>query len=260
MKVILLYSLMILPLASRAAGVTADEIMKKNFTASKFADSTSDSTFRLINEGGQERVRETKSESKMIPGTLDNQRLVTFLSPSDVKGTKTLLVEHSGKNDDIWIYLPALKKVRRLVANNKKDAFVGTDFSYGDVIGYQVQDWNHKLQKEDKVDGRDCYLIESTPKTAEIADSTGYSKRVNCIDKESFVAISAEGYDQSGALLKKMVAKNLEKLDAKNGKWAPLYIESKNVQTNHKTVIELKNYKVNVGVKDEVFTARNLEK
>ena len=122
---------------SFAEAPSADEIMKKNFMTSKFTDSTADQTMRLINKDGKERVRESSGLTKLIPGTTDNQRLVTFNSPSDVKGTKNLLVEHSDKEDDIWIYLPALKKVRRLVASNKKDAFAGTDFSYGDIIACQ---------------------------------------------------------------------------------------------------------------------------
>ena len=244
----------------RAADLTADEIATRAFSASKVADSTSDSTFRLINANGQERVRETKGQTKLSPGTTDNMRVVTFLTPSDVKGTKTLLIEHTGKDDDIWIYLPALKKVRRLVANNKKDSFVGTDFSYGDVIGHKTEDWNHKLLKEDKVDGRACWMIEATPKRPEVADTSGYSKRTSCIDKESFVALTSEALDQSGNPLKKIAAKNIEKIDAKAGKWQPMILSAENLQTGHKTIIEFKNFKANVGVGDDVFTSRYLEK
>jgi uncharacterized protein len=243
-----------------AAPPTADEIAAKSFLVSKTQDSKSDSVFRLINGSGQERVRQTTGYTKLIKGTTDNMRLVTFLTPSDVKGTKTLLVEHTGKDDDIWIYLPAMKKVRRLISSNKKDSFVGTDFSYGDVIGHRPGDWNHKVLKEEKVDGRDCYLMESTPKTPEVASNSGYSKRLGWIDKENFVALKGESFDQNGQLLRKFFARNVQSVDAKNGKWQPMSIESQNVQTNHKTIIEFKNYKANVGVGDEFFTARYLEK
>lgn len=239
---------------------SAEEIMKRNFTTSKFTDSTADSTMRLINKDGKERVRESTGVTKLISGTTDNQRLITFLSPSDVKGTKNLLIEHSNKEDDIWIYLPALKKVRRLVASNKKDAFAGTDFSYGDIIGYKVDEWNHKLVKEDKVNGKDCWLIESTPKTPAVADTYGVSKRTNCIEKESAVAISGESYDAGGQLVKKYSASDLKKMDEKSNKWTPLKMEAVNVETGHKTVIEFKNFKVNTGVSDAVFTTRSLEK
>jgi outer membrane lipoprotein-sorting protein len=245
---------------SFAQALSAEEIMKKNFSVSKVMDSTSESTFRLISGNGQERVRQTTGQTKLIPGTNDNRRVVTFLSPSDVKGTKTLLIENSSKDDDIWIYLPALKKVRRLVASNKKDSFVGTDFSYGDVIGQKVEEWNHKILKEEKLDGKDSYVIESTPKSQDIADNTGYSKRVSWVDKESFVVIKGESYDLNGALLKRILAKNLEKIDQVKNKWQPMMLEAMNLQTNHKTVIEFKNFKANIGVSDDTFTTRYLEK
>lgn len=245
---------------NNSAPLTALEIAKKNFVATKVDDSTSESTFRLINASGQERVRKTKGATKLISGTTDNQRIVVFDSPADVRGTKTLLIEHSKGDDDIWVYLPAMKKVRRLVASNKKDAFVGTDFSYGDVIGHRIEDWNHKLVKEEKVDGADCYLIESTPVRPEVGENSGYSKRLGWIHKESFVAIKGESYDLNGQLLKKFSARKLEKVDNKNGKWQPMELESENVQTGHKTIIEFSNFKANVGVSNEQFTARYLEK
>jgi uncharacterized protein len=186
-------------------------------------------------------------------------RITTFMSPSDVKGTKTLLIEHTGKDDDIWIYLPALKKVRRLVSNNKKDSFVGTDFSYGDVIGHRPGDWNHKILKSESVDGRDCFVLESTPKTLEVADNSGYSKRVFWIDKENFVPLKGEVYDSGNQLLKKFTAKRIEKVDAKNDKWQPMYLEAENVQSNHRTKLEFKNFKANVGISDDKFTTRYLE-
>lgn len=243
-----------------AETLTAEQISQKNFVTSKVTDSISDSTFRLINASGQERRRETKGQTKLIKGTTDNMRLVTFLSPSDVKGTKTLFIEHSKGDDDIWIYLPALKKVRRLVSNNKKDSFVGTDFSYGDVIGHKVEQWNHKIVKEEKVDGKDCWVLESTPKTPDVSENTGYSKRVGWIDKESFVAVRGEMYDLSNQLLKKVAARNIEKVDATNNKWQPMVLEAENVQTGHKTILEFKNFKANQGVSDDVFTTRTLEK
>ncbi|MCM0606174.1 MAG: outer membrane lipoprotein-sorting protein [Xanthomonadaceae bacterium] len=243
-----------------AKPMTADEIAIQAFSISKVADSVSDSTFRLINSNGQERVRETQGQTKLIPGTNDNRRIVTFLSPSDVKGTKNLLVEHTGKDDDIWIYLPALKKVRRLAASNKSDSFAGTDFSYGDVIGHRPEEWNHKILKEEKLDGKDVYVMESTPKTDKVKENSGYSRRLGWMDKESLVALKGEFYDLNGQLLKKTMSKKIEKVDAKNNKWQPMYLEAENVQTNHKTIIEFKNYKANTGVSDDLFTARYLEK
>lgn len=247
-------------LGTSAQAMTAEEVARKNFLTGKVVDSTSNAKFRLMNSSGQERVRETIGKTKLIEGTTDNRRYVVFQTPSDVKGTKTLLIEHSGKDDDIWIYLPAMKKVRRLVSSNKKDSFVGTDFSYGDVIGHKVEDWNHKLLKEEKIEGRDCYVVESLPKRPEVADNSGYSKRVGWIDKESYVALKGEGYDLGSKLYKRFKASDVKLVDEKNKKWQPMKLEAENLQSGHRTIIEFSDYKANVGVGEDVFSQRNLER
>jgi hypothetical protein len=122
----------------------------------KVRDSKGDVTMTLISEGGAKRVRSTSSISKRLPNGVDQERLIRFLEPADVKGTATLMIEHSDGDDDIWIYLPALHKVRRLVASNKKDSFVGTDFSYGDIIGHRVDDWTYTYIGSEDVDGAKC--------------------------------------------------------------------------------------------------------
>jgi uncharacterized protein len=251
---------MFLTAPALSAAESPEEIMRKNFAVSRVIDSDSEATFTLVNNSGQERVRKTRAVTKLIEGTTDNRRMVRFLSPPDVKGTVSLMIEHSGNDDDLWIYLPALKKVRRLVASNKKDAFVGTDFSYGDVIGHRVEDWNHQLTKEEQVEGKDCYLIESTPKSEEITSLSGYSKRLTWIDRANFVALKGEFYDLNGQLLKTAQASQVEEVDAKNGKWQPMRMMMKNVQTGHSTTITLENFKTNVGVQDDYFTTRYMEK
>jgi len=260
---VIVFALVAFLLSSNAwssSELSADQIMQNNFLTVKVADSTTDATFHLLNDSGQERLRETHGLTKLIQGTTDNMRLVEFLSPSDVRGTKTLLIEHTGKDDDMWIYLPAMKKVRRLVSNNKKDSFVGTDFSYGDVIGHKVEDWNHKLIKEETVDGKACYVIESTPKRPEVGDNSGYSKRIAWIEKESSVAIRGESYDLSGQLLKKTTSEDVQQIDPKAHKWQAMKLTAENVQTGHKTIIEFKHFKADVGVSSDVFTTHYMER
>ena len=244
---------------SASAAPTAQEIMKQDFLASKVGDSTQDATFRLVNAQGQERVRETSGQTKLLPGTTDNRRVIVFDSPADIRGTKTLLIEHSNADDDIWIYLPAMKKVRRLVASNKKDSFVGTDFSYGDVIGHKVEDWNHRLVREEALGGLDCWVIESTPATQQVADGSGYSKRISWIDKRSYVALRTDIFDAQGTFLKRLTQEDVREVDANNHRWQPMRLIAENAQTHHKTVIELRNFKANMGVLDAAFTPQALE-
>ena len=250
----------LLPSDSFAADPTALEIAEKNFVVSKVLDSTSDATFTLINKTGQERVRKTFGTSKLQANGIDNMRMTRFLTPSDVKGTVSLLVENSAKEDDIWIYLPALKKVRRLVSSNKKDSFVGTDFSYGDVIGHKPAEWDHKILKEESCDGKPCWVTESIPKSEDVKNNSGYSKRVAWILKENFVAVKTDLYDESGQL--KIIGKftDIQLVDKERNKWQPMRLEAENKQTGHKTVIKFENFKANQNVKDDFFTTRYMER
>jgi len=248
-----------LTLPASAWALTAIEIMDKNFMVGKYADSTSDTTMTLTNKSGQQRVRKTFGTSKLDTNGIDNKRMTRFLEPTDVKGTVSLLVEHSDKDDDIWIYLPSVKKVRRLISSNKKDSFVGTDFSYGDVIGHKVKEWNHTILKEEDVDGKPCYVIESTPKDATVKTNTGYSKRIGWIQKDNFVTVKAVAYDEAGELLKEAKYSHWKEVDTVKHKWQAGILEAKNLQTGHSTVITIDQFKVNNGVKDDFFTTRYME-
>lgn len=256
----LAFGLSMQPQTVWAAEPDVIQIMEKNFLISKVQDSVSDATFTLINKTGQERVRKTFGTTKLQGNGTDNMRMTRFLSPPDVKGTVSLLIEHADKDDDIWIYLPALKKVRRLVSNNKKDSFVGTDFSYADVIGYKVGEWSYKLLKEEPVDGQACYVIEALPKSDTVKSNNGYSKRVSWLRKDNLMAVKVDYWDEAGQMLKTSTFTDIQLVDPKLGKWQAMRLEASNVQTGHRTVIKFDNFKVNQQVKDEFFTTRYMEK
>jgi outer membrane lipoprotein-sorting protein len=186
-------------------------------------------------------------------------RLTRFTAPADVKDTVTLMIENSAKDDDIWVYLPALKKVRRLVASNKKDSFVGTDFSYADVIGYKVSEWNYKLLREDTLDGQPVYVVEALPKTAAVRSDTGYGRRTDWIRKDNLMTVKSELLDPGEQPLKTIVFSDLRLVDAGRGKWQAMQMEASNVQTGHRTTIRVDNFKANQNVKDELFTPRYME-
>ncbi|MBI5439251.1 MAG: outer membrane lipoprotein-sorting protein [Nitrosomonadales bacterium] len=262
MKLLICFSAMLLcaMTLAQAAEINLTEAMQKSLAANKALDSTSDATFTLTNKTGQERVRKTMGATKLQANGEDNMRMTRFVAPADVKGTVSLLIEHSAGEDDMWIYLPALKKVRRLVSGNKRDSFVGTDFSYGDVIGHKVSDWNYKLLREEVADGEACYVIEATPKSDEVRGSSGYGKRVVWLRKDNFFAIKGDMWDESGQPLKTFHLTELQEVDAARHKWQAMRLESKNLQSGHQTVIRFENFKANQKVRDEFFTTRYMEK
>ena len=169
-----------------------------------------------------------------------------------------LLIEQSKTDDDMWVYLPAFKKVRRLVSSNKRDGFLGTDFSYGDVIGYKVSEWTHRVVDEGVVDGAPCWVIESLPKSQKVKNDTGYSKRITWVRKDNFVFVKGEFWDEAGQPLKTIHTTELKKVDDAKDKWQPMLLEAQNVQTGHSTKIHIDLLTVNQDLPDELFTPQQL--
>ncbi len=243
-----------------AAEPDAMEIARRNFQVDKVVDSRAEITMTLVGENGARRERSTVSLSKLLPNGVDRERIVRFLAPAEVRGTATLLVEHADGDDDIWIYLPALHKVRRLVANNKKDSFVGTDFSYGDIIGHRVEDWTYQLVGHETVDGHDTYVLEATPKTDAVRDTSGYGKRKVWIRVDNYVAVKATYWDGGGALLKELTATDVRSIEPKTDKWQAFRLVMENRQTGHHTELVFTKLEVGVGLRDDEFSERYLDK
>lgn len=241
------------------AAPSAEEIMALNFKVDRVAGSRADVLLRLHNERGEERVRESVSTTRLEDNGVDNQRLVRFSAPADVKGTSILLVEHSKADDDMWIYLPAFGKTRRLVASNKRDSFVGSDFSYGDVIGYPVDEWHHKLVGEDAVGGDPCYLVESVPASDSVRDTSGYSKRVSCISKSRYVTLRMEVWDTEGDKLKEEEFGDFQNVDPAHGKWVAMHSTARNLETGHSSDVVFSNYRLDPSVQQSLFSVRTLE-
>ena len=246
--------------SARAAGPDATEIMRKAFYVSKVVGSVQTVTMVLKNESGGIRVRKTTGFTKLQSNGKDSNQVVRFLSPPDVKNTSNLMIEHSDGDDDIWIYLPALKKVRRIVASNKKDSFVGSDFSYGDVIGQRVDDWTHGLIAEGSTGGAKTYVVESRPKTDDVRASTGYSKVRYTLRQDTYVTLKGEYWDLGGRPLKEIVYSEHKEVDPANKKWLAMKIEARNLQTGHSTSISYDSFQLDAGIKDEIFTTHYLEK
>ena len=243
-----------------AQEVQVEALMEKNYQSTRVDSSTSQASFRLVNASGQERSRVTFGATKLLGDGMANRRVIRFLSPSDVRNTTTLLLENPGKDDEIWVYLPAMKKARRLASNNKKNSFVGTDLSFGDLVGHRAKDWSHKLLKQESLAGTPVYVVESLPKTPEIAADSGYSKRVSWVAKDSLVSVKVEFHDMAGLLLKTLANSNVMLVDAKQNKFQPMQVQVKNHQTGHATFLKFEQFVANQPVSEAYFAAGYLEK
>jgi Outer membrane lipoprotein-sorting protein len=243
-----------------AAELSAHDMMQKNFFVAKIKSFKSTGTMVLINDKGQTRERKSSTYSVLQPNGIDSKLLVKFTFPTDIKGTAFLQVEHIEADDDEWIYLPALGKSRRLVANNKKDSFVGSDFSYGDISLPSVELYEHRLLGSEAVDGQDCYKVESTPKTESTRDNSGYSRKIAWLRKNNFVEAKVEYYDLSNRLLKTQVVSQPQLLEPDTQRWFAQHREMTNQQTGHKTVLNFDEVEAAVAVPEDLFTTRYLER
>jgi outer membrane lipoprotein-sorting protein len=233
---------------SVSAQLTGREIVDKAYNLPTGDDQTSVLTMTLINKSGQTRVRKIQQYTKDFGDT--EKSIMFFKTPADVKNTSFMNWSYdSDKADDQWIYLPALKKVKRISSDSKSDYFMGSDFTYDDLGDRKLDADTHKLLREETVDGVECYVVESVSKDEDYM----YSKTVTWIRKNNFVGMKKEFYDEDEELLKILSIKDLKEID---GIWVITHSEMENVQKNHKTTMELSDIKINTGVPSSKFSER----
>ncbi|MEW6440691.1 MAG: outer membrane lipoprotein-sorting protein [bacterium] len=240
-------------------GWTADEhpsardIMLKAREKQFPANSISDLTMTLISKGGDRRVRKILTKRKEDESG-KSMSVAYFLSPADVKGTAFLVWEHTGQPNDVFIYLPALKKIRRIASEQKHERFMGSDFSYADMENADVDEADHRMLAEEEVGGKVCWAVESVPKPT--SDSE-YSKLVSWVRKEDFIPQKIEFYDKQGKQYKIM---EVLKVGPVGDQVLPLQFTMQNVQKEHKTEILLENVQLNQNIPDDEFTHRAIQR
>ena len=233
---------------SSTAQLTGKQIVDKSYNIATGDDQTSILTMTLVNKSGKKRIRKIKQFTKDF-GKVE-KKIMFFQSPADVKNTSFMNWSYDNdKSDDQWIYLPALKKTKRLSSDSKSDYFMGSDFTYDDLGDRKLDADTHKLLREETVDGIKCYVVESVSKDEDYM----YSKTTTWINKNNFVGVKKEFYDEDADLLKILSIKSTKKI---SGFWVITQSEMKNVQKNHKTNMSLSNIVINSGVSDSKFTER----
>lgn len=257
MKTIKLYStLMLLIIVStlglnKAIAQTGQEIAEKVYHRSSPENGESDMTMTLINSKGKERQRFLHQFFKDYSDI--EKSTMFFKSPADVKNTSFMNYSYDDDRDnDQWLYLPALKKVKRISGGSKDDYFMGSDFTYEDMEKRNPNKDNHKLLKTETLEGETCYVVESTPK-----EEGQYSKRIAWVIKDKWIPLKIEFYDEDEELLKILSITKYEEL---SGCWTIITQLMENVQREHKTVISLTDIKIENGIGDVYFTQRAMAK
>ncbi|MDH5407275.1 MAG: outer membrane lipoprotein-sorting protein [Gammaproteobacteria bacterium] len=216
-------------------------------------DSSSEMFMTLRNSQGQESKRRMRTKALEVIGDGDKS-LTIFDQPRDVKGTAFLSFTHSKKPDDQWLYLPALKRVKRISSANKSGPFMGSEFAYEDISSQEVDKYTYKYLRDEKLEGKDCFVIERKP----TYEYSGYTRMVSWVDKNMYQARKVEFYDRKNSLIKTL---SMSKFKQYKGKfWRALQMDMMNHQTKKSTTLEWKDYKFQSGLKSRDFDKNALKR
>ncbi len=247
-------------LPEKAFALSGREIMEKVNDRDVGNRSISEMEMILIDKKGNKRVRKLKSYG--LEQGKNSKSLMFFITPADVKNTGFLTYDYdeSGKEDDQWLFLPALRKTKRIAAGDKSGSFMGSDLNYSDMSSPDLDLYDYTLMKETEVKGNKVWQIKSVPKTKAEAEKSGYSKSVVFIRQDNYVMIRGVRWVYKKKRNKYLDIRKLEKID---GIWisTEMHVTTKSgKKTLHKTILKQNNIKFNqVEVNEVLFTIRRLE-
>ena len=199
-------------------------------------------------------MREIRVRVLEVEGDGDNS-LTIFDTPKDVKGTAFLNFTHKAGDDDQWLYLPALKRVKRISSRNKSGSFMGSEFAYEDISSQEVEKYTYRWIRDEAYDGEECFVVELYPVDKEYS---GYTRQVTWIDKEDYRTLKVEYHDRKDSFLKALTFKGYKKyLDRY---WRADEMHMVNRQTGKSTRILWSNYEFRTGLKDSDFDKNSLKR
>ncbi len=240
--------------------ISADEIMKKSLETGKFKALEMISVFKTIDQQGREKIGKVRILSNLSEkGKLDKRR-VSIIVPSEMKGTNILIFDYTDKPDEMWVYMPAIKKPRQIVNNKMTKSFMGSEFTIGDMSVPGVNDFNFKLLRSEEVDGIDCWMIECIPANKKVQSRINYSKEILYIDKSNYLTRKGEFFDIKGKLIKILSVSNIKKIDPSTNTFMALHMAIENVQTGRKSEINMEDINIHPQIDEDLFTVESLEK
>jgi predicted exporter len=244
--------------AISASAQDARQIIGKSHEVVKVSSFEAVSTLTITDSRGNQRVRQSSMASLSLPDGTE-KRIIKFISPAEVSGTGILIFDYPEKSDDMWIYLPALRKTRRIVSREKSKSFMGSEFSNANMTAPGLEDFRYTLLGEEDHLAKPCYKIESVPLTSDLEDTYGYSRSVSWVDKNTYLVQQINYFDFDGELFKTITHKEFKKLEDREGKYMVIHMEAINHQNKRRS--EMVMNKVAVTATDpDYFTVAYLEK
>jgi len=218
-----------------------------------FGDSVATLEMLLRNRQGQESIREMRSHSLEMQNDGDKS-LVIFDRPEDVKNTALLTFTHKVGLDDQWLYLPALKRVKRISSNNKSGPFMGSEFAYEDLSSQEVEKYTYKYLRDEKLNNEDMFVLERYP----VDKKSGYTRQVVWIDKQEYRPHKIVYYDRKNALLKTLIFSDYKQYLGKY--WRAHKMDMENHTTGKSTSLSWENYRFRTGLTDRDFDRNTLKR
>lgn len=247
-----------------AANPSADQVVQMWDSRDDGETLTSDTLMVLIDRNNGKRVRNIKNIRKDYGK--DSRGIIFFLSPSDVRNTSYMSFDwdDTGREDDSWLYLPALQKVKRVAAGDKSGSFMGSDFSYSDINGIETGHWDYSFAKEDATyEGHEVWIVQGLPKPEfkdKVLEETGYLKSMMWIRKDNLMLVKGKYWVKEGRRIKYFKAEDIKKV---NDIWTAhtlTMITTGNGKVEHTSVLKFSNVAYNTPVNDETFTTRRMER
>lgn len=225
---------------------------------------TSDILMVLMNKNKKKRIRTIKNIRKDYGE--DSKGIIFFLSPADVRNTAYMSFDFDNieKEDDSWLYLPALQKVKRVASSDKSGSFMGCDFTYSDINGIEIDNWNYTFAGQGVlVDGKDTWVIQGVPKQdarERVLDETGYLKTMMWIRKDNYMLVKAKYWVKQGKKIKDYKASDIRQIDRIWTACEMTMITTSRGKVEHSSVLKFSNIHYNTDIKDTYFTTRSMER
>jgi outer membrane lipoprotein-sorting protein len=218
-----------------------------------WGDSMADMTMILRNTQGGESVRKMRLKSLEITDDGD-KGLTIFDQPRDVKGSAFLSFSHALVPDEQWIYLPALKRVKRISSRNKSGPFMGSEFAFEDMSSFEIEKYTFRFLKDDRLDEQDTFVVEQIPTDKH----SGYTKQIVWIDKQHYRPLKVEFYDRKDSLLKVLTMHDYKLYLDKY--WRAMRLEMRNEQRGKSTQLITHSLEFRTGLSDKDFSKSGLQR
>ncbi len=242
------------------AAMSANDIMNKNEEVRRLNDITANAMIITGGANTTERKKKFTWWRKLTSDKIHFNTLTRFHEPAEVRNEGILFLEHDLDNNDVLLYLPTYKKIRRVERNNQSGSFMGSELSYADIATPHADDYDFKSLRNEKCPSNqtDCEVIQAIPKRTDTIDRTGYSKSIQWIRLDNYMSEKIEHYNKDSILYKLIEASEIKLVDSKDNKWMAHKLKVTNQKTSKYTYLEFTNVKANTNISDRIFTQENL--